>query len=140
MSTTTTLPFRAVVLRHRGFDPAAVAAACGMTLAQAEAIPTGAKPIGTRQRDDKATSVFDRMLVTLRRSRRDYTMAPVSLPVVPGVWPTEATDLKRVRPVAALALGVDAGAQEAREMSDDTQQKFNYGNAVKRPRIQGRAA
>ena len=41
------------------------------------------------------------MLVTLRRSHRDYTMAPVSLPIIPGVWPTEATDLKRVRPVFA---------------------------------------
>lgn len=99
MNATAPIPFRAVVLRRRGCDPAAVAAACGITLADAQAIPGGARPIGTRQLGDKATSVFDRMLVTLRRSRRDDVMAPVSLPIIPGVWPTEATDLTRVRPV-----------------------------------------
>lgn len=99
MSSTTALPFRAVVLRRRGCEPAAIAAACGISIAQAEAIPGGAKPIGTRAQGDKSTTVFDRMLVTLRRSHRDYTMAPVSLPIIPGVWPTEETDLNRVRPV-----------------------------------------
>lgn len=139
MTATAPLPFRAIVLRRRGCDPVTIAASCGITLAQAEAIPAGAKPIGTRSVGDKATSVFDRMLVTLRRSRRDYVMAPVSLPIIPGVWPTDATDLKRVRPVAAVVLGVDAGELESIEMSDDTWQKF-YGNAVRRPGIQGRAA
>jgi hypothetical protein len=105
MNATAPIPFRAVALRRRGFDPAAVAAACGMTLAQAEAIPTGAKPIGTRQLGDRASSTFDRMLVTLRRSRRDYVMAPVSLPIVRGVWPTDETNLTRVRPVCAAAFG-----------------------------------
>lgn len=84
---TTALPFRALVLRHRGSDPVAIAAACDITLARAKAIPVGAQPIGTRSPGDKATRIFDRMLVTLRRPRRGSVMAPVSLPLVRGVWP-----------------------------------------------------
>jgi hypothetical protein len=89
----------------RGGATAPIAATCGVTVDDATAIPLASACVGTQCADGRARLV-DRMLFTLRRSQVSYVMVPVSRPIVRGVWPSEMTDLMRVRPVTApLILG-----------------------------------